>query len=163
MGNSKSEDLSNFLLPYHPEAWLKVDDQGLFEVWQQRQSGKRFQVYPAEDSLSNNQEQLEKYSFRKINGRNLVTAEALLAPGESFLCSRSNSSFLLIENITHRLGSFSQNQFTFSESLTILSSACAGYNILNSFYGPLEPTSDMVCFNEDGLPKIWLNENLSKN
>lgn len=45
----------------------------------------------------------------------------------------------------------------------MLSSAASGYNTLCSFFGPLEPNEDMICFNDAGYVKVWLNENLSKN
>ena len=44
-----------------------------------------------------------------------------------------------------------------------LRSAFMGYNVLSSFYGPLETSSDMVFISGEGKVKIWLNENLSKN
>lgn len=45
----------------------------------------------------------------------------------------------------------------------MLSSAATGYNTICSFFGPLEPNEDLVCFNDEGHVKVWLNENLSKN
>ena len=45
----------------------------------------------------------------------------------------------------------------------MLSSAATGYNTICSFFGPLEPNEDLVCFNDEGQVKVWLNENLSKN
>ena len=69
---------------------------------------------------------------------------------------------MLIENIVNRLRSFSRC-FNFEEVLYILASSSSGFNTLSSFFGPLEPNEDMICFNDEGRVKVWLNENLSKN
>lgn len=55
------------------------------------------------------------------------------------------------------------NNLTEEESLLVLRSAYRGFNTLGTFYGPIEPYEDMICFNEKGVPKVWLNSNLSLN
>lgn len=45
----------------------------------------------------------------------------------------------------------------------VLAAAADGYNTLSSFYGPLEPNNEVICFNSEGKTKVWLNENLSLN
>jgi hypothetical protein len=35
--------------------------------------------------------------------------------------------------------------------------------MLTSFFGPLQPHEDMICINDEGHVKIWLNENLALN
>lgn len=92
----------------------------------------------------------------------LVSAEAVITQNQTFLCSVPATAFVLIENIVSRLKSY-PHSLTFEEGLYVLSSAASGYNTLCSFFGPLEPSEDMICFNDAGCVKVWLNENLSKN
>lgn len=77
------------------------------------------------------------------------------------LCSKSSEAFILTERIPKRLDAV--NNLTQPEALCVLRSAYNGFNTLGSFYGPIEPYEDMVCFNEEGRPKVWLNSNLSLN
>lgn len=44
--------------------------------------------------------------------------------------------------------------------MTVLASAFSGYHILNYVYGPLFASEETICFNEQGVPKVWVNENL---
>lgn len=50
-----------------------------------------------------------------------------------------------------------------SEALSVLRSAYSGFNTLSTFYGPIEPYEDLICFNEEGKTKVWANSNLSQN
>ena len=69
---------------------------------------------------------------------------------------------MLVENITNRISDHCQD-LTFEQALYILFVSASGYNTLTSFFGPLEPHEDMICINDEGQVKIWLNENLARN
>lgn len=45
----------------------------------------------------------------------------------------------------------------------MLKSAYSGFNTLSTFYGPVEPYDDLICFNESGKTKVWVNSNLAEN
>ena len=45
----------------------------------------------------------------------------------------------------------------------MLSQAASGYNTLNSFFGSVEPSAEMICVNDEGHVKVWLNEHLPVN
>jgi len=64
--------------------------------------------------------------------------------------------YLLVDNITFRLDKF-KHSLNFYETLTVLASAFCGYHILNFVYGPLYTSEEMICFTEDGIPKVWIN------
>ena len=99
---------------------------------------------------------MQLYSFRKQNRTNLVTIENILINDSSLFCSESHQCYLLVEYVPFRLNAF-RNALTFQEALVVLNSALAGYNILNYIYGPLHTSEDMICINEQGIPKVWIN------
>lgn len=43
----------------------------------------------------------------------------------------------------------------------MLKSVYSGFNTISTFYGPVEPYEDLVCFNEQGKPKVWVHSNLA--
>ena len=71
-----------------------------------------------------------------MHNLHLVSVENILVEDDAFLCSKPNHTYLLVENITHRLGSL-HKQLEFEEGLCLLIASSSGYNTLNSFYGPL--------------------------
>jgi hypothetical protein len=54
-------------------------------------------------------------------------------------------------------------EISFEDGLLVLWNAAAGYNVMSYFYGPIEPEEYLIGFNEKGVPKIWINQNFSKN
>ena len=107
---------------------------------------KIYQVYSIPSRMANDHDQLEKYVFRKNHKNNLVTIDGIIVQDDGIFCSEPQLSYVLVENIICRLGTF-ERSLSFEEGLYVLSSASGGYNTLNSFFGPLEPSNDLICFN----------------
>ena len=74
--------------------------------------------------------------MRKKNSEYLVSVEGIVTPGDSFLCSEPRIAYALAENIPSRLKNY-KRALTFQQSLYVLSASAAGYNTLNSFFGPI--------------------------
>jgi hypothetical protein len=162
MGNSNNQEQSIVMDGQSWQDWTKVEEQGFCELWMHKRSGKQLQAYPIPESFARNQEQLRKYQFRKTNNLYLVSVEAIITPSDGLLCSEPRMAYALVENIPSRLNKY-KGCLSFEQVLYVLTTAASGYNTLNSFFGPLEPREDMICFNQDGKVKVWLNENLSLN
>lgn len=127
-----------------------------------KKSQKQLQAYPIPESFARNEDQLRKYNLRKSNNQHLVSVEAIVTPGDSFLCSEPRLAYALVENINCRLRHY-KGCLSLPQSLYVLTASASGYNTLNSFFGPIDPHPDMICFNQEGKVKVWLNENLSLN
>ena len=162
MGNSNNQEASIVVDASSWRDWTKVEEQGFCELWMHKRTGQQLQAYPIPEEFARNSSQLKKYHFRKLNNSYLVNVEAIVTPSSGMFCSEPRMAYALIENITSRLNQY-RGRLSLPQALYVLATAAAGYNTLNSFFGPLDPHEEMICFNQDGKCKVWLNENLSVN
>ena len=49
------------------------------------------------------------------------------------------------------------------EGIMILRATYSAFNTMGAFYSPFIPTEELIGFNIQGKPKIWLNKNHSRN
>lgn len=71
-----------------------------------KKTQQQLQAYPIPESFARNEEQLRKYTLRKNNSSHLVSVEAIVTPGDSFLCSEPRTAYALVENIPSRLKNY---------------------------------------------------------
>lgn len=160
MGNSnkKPEDF-DVVKSFRSDAWLNKEHRNGYEIWEKTDSSMRADAYPVRDNITS--KDLENYEMRKNNSANIVKVHHVGFRKDSTLCSKSSDAVVLTERIPQRLSN--TYNLTEPEALCILRSAYNGFNTMESFYGPIEPYEDMICFNEEGVPKVWLNSNLAVN
>lgn len=77
------------------------------------------------------------------------------------LCSLVYHLKVYIEPIPLRISNIKDVQFP--ENLYLLSRTLKGFKILYDKVGKFHITEDLVCINEEGIVKVWLNHNLSLN
>ena len=83
--------------------------------------------------------------MRYNNSNDIVKVHNLAIQEDSTLCSRSSKSNVYVERIPYRLNDITV--LTQPEALSVLRSAYSGFNTLSTFYGPVEPYEDLICFN----------------
>jgi hypothetical protein len=119
----------------------------------------RANVYPLPREL--NSYDLDCYEMRHNNNQSIVQVHNLQIQRDAALCSQSSNSQVFVERIPYRLSNITD--LSQVEGLTVLRGAYYGFSTLSKMYGLIEPYEDLICFNEEGYPKIWVNANLAEN
>lgn len=84
--------------------------------------------------------------MRYNNSQDIVKVHNLYINQEAGLCSKPADAHVYVERIPLRLNNV--QDLTQPEALSILRSCYSGFNTISTFYGPVEPYEDLICFNE---------------
>lgn len=77
------------------------------------------------------------------------------------LCSVSYYLKVYIEPYPLRMSNIKDVQFP--ENLYLLARVLKGFKILYDKVGRFHITEDLVCINEEGIVKVWMNHNLASH
>jgi hypothetical protein len=144
---------------FRTEDWVNLEERDGFEIWENTAKGFRADVYPLANELTTTD--LQSYEMRHNDISDIVHVYNLQVDRKHTLCTNSNMAHVFIERIPLRLGEVSE--LTPSEALTVLRASYSGFNTISTFHGPIEPFEDLICFNEKGEPKVWVNSSLAVN
>lgn len=71
------------------------------------------------------------------------------------LCLTNTHAQLLLEYIPIRLAMVPSMDL--EEALTTMHAAFKGFNTIEGLVGPVEINEELIGFNDEGKPKVWLN------
>jgi hypothetical protein len=161
MGSQKSQEYASLVLPLEKNQYLKLEDRGEFQLWEDRISTRKYMVYTMNPNEAMSEHNLQIYHFRKLNRAYLVGIHGIFREEET-ICSHPQRTLLMVEYLPHSLADF-YGSLALIDGLIILQAAFAGYRIMSYIFGPLLASEDMILFTEAGVPKIWGNQQLDRN
>ena len=161
MGGQKSQEYASLVQPLQSSQFLKFEDRGEYQLWEDRISTRRFMVFTVNPREALTEHNLQVYHFRKLNRAYLVGVHGIYREEEA-LCSHQQRTLLMLEHLPHSLADLTAS-LSVKDGLVILQAAFAGYRILSYIFGPLLASAETILFTEAGVPKIWSNRRLDLN
>lgn len=72
MGGQKSQEYASLVQPLQPSQFLRIEDRGEYQLWEDRISTRRFMVFTVNPREALTEHNLQIYHFRKLNRAYLV-------------------------------------------------------------------------------------------